>query len=459
MKKRILVVDDQANTLKVLGAILQKVGYEVFVAQDSKKAMDIFEGRRDIAAVLADLKMPGIDGLELYRMMSAIETDIPFIIMTAYGTIESAVEAMKEGVTNYLIKPLNYDVLSIVLEKAIREQKISSELAELRREVREKDYFREIIGSDGKMKEIFEIIRTAAPTDVPVLIRGETGTGKELLAKAVHSLSKRHDRPMVCINSAALTDSLLEAELFGYTKGAFTGAFSNKKGRLESANRGTLFLDEIGHMSLNLQTKLLRFLQEGSFEPVGGVETRKVDVRVIAATNHDLREEIAAGRFLSDLLYRIEVITITLPPLRKRGDDIFLLVDHFIKRLCREYGKKIDGVHPRAMDALSRFHWPGNVRELENCIARAIILSKTTHIGLDDLPERLRDPAETPWDVHDAKFRISVPDEGVSIREMERELIIQTLEKCNGNKTLAASFLGINRKTLYEKMDRYQISA
>jgi transcriptional regulator with PAS, ATPase and Fis domain len=294
---------------------------------------------------------------------------------------------------------------------------------------------------------------------VPVLIRGETGTGKELLAKAVHSLSKRHDRPMVCINSAALTDSLLEAELFGYTKGAFTGAFSNKKGRLESANRGTLFLDEIGHMSLNLQTKLLRFLQEGSFEPVGGVETRKVDVRVIAATNHDLREEIAAGRFLSDLLYRIEVITITLPPLRKRGDDIFLLVDHFIKRLCREYGKKIDGVHPRAMDALSRFHWPGNVRELENCIARAIILSKTTHIGLDDLPERLRDPAETPWDVHDAKFRISVPDEGVSIREMERELIIQTLEKCNGNKTLAASFLGINRKTLYEKMDRYQISA
>jgi DNA-binding NtrC family response regulator len=459
MKKRILVVDDQTNTLKVVGAILQKVGYDVSVAKDSKEAMNIFEGRRDISAVLADLKMPGIDGLELYRMMSAIEADIPFIIMTAYGTIESAVEAMKEGVTNYLIKPLNYDVLSIVLEKAIREKKISSELAELRREVREKDYFKEIIGSDGKMKEIFEIIRTAAPTDVPILIKGETGTGKELLAKAVHSLSKRHDRPMVCINSAALTDSLLEAELFGYTKGAFTGAFSNKKGRLESANRGTLFLDEIGHMSLNLQSKLLRFLQEGSFEPVGSVETRKVDVRVIAATNRDLREEIAAGRFLSDLLYRIEVITITLPPLRKRGDDVFLLVDHFIKRLCREYGKQIDGVHPKAMDALSSYHWPGNVRELENCIARAIILSKGTSIGLDDLPERLREPLETPQAVHDVKFRISLPDEGVSIRDMERELIMQTLEKCNWNKTLAASFLGINRKTLYEKMERYQINA
>ena len=457
MEKKILIVDDKINTLKVIGAILQDEGYEIFRAQNAREALQVFENQKDIDVVLADLKMPGVDGLELYRQMSAIEGDIPYVIMTAHGTIESAVEAMKEGVTNYLIKPLNYDELSIVLEKAIREKRISRELAELRREKREIHYFQKIVGADSKMKEIFEIIRTAAPTDVPILIRGETGTGKELLAKAIHSLSKRQDRPMVCINSAALAESLLEAELFGYVKGAFTGAIANKKGRLESANKGTLFLDEIGHMSLNLQTKLLRFLQEGSFEPVGGVENRNVDVRVITATNRDLREEISAGRFLSDLLYRIEVISITVPPLRERGDDIFLLVNHFIKQFSKEYGKEIDGIHPEAMEVMAGYPWPGNVRELENCIARAIILTKGSQIGLQDLPERIRTNGSSSSPAGRQECILALPDEGISIREMERELITKILEKCGGNKTSAANQLGISRKALYEKMERYKI--
>ena len=263
---------------------------------------------------------------------------------------------------------------------------------------------------------------------------------------------------MICINSAALTDSLLEAELFGHVKGAFTGAIANKRGRLEAAHKGTLFLDEIGHMSLNLQTKLLRFLQEGTFEPVGSEETRKVDVRVITATNRDLQKEISAGRFLGDLLYRIEVISITLPPLRERRDDIFLFLDHFIKYFGKKYEREIEGVHPEAIEALAEYDWPGNVRELENCIARAIILSKGSHIFMKDLPERIRNYDNQAQINRDKNFVFTIPDEGVSIKEMERELIEKTLKKCNGNKTLAATYLGISRKALYEKMERYKIS-
>ncbi len=457
MGAKILVVDDQANTLKVVGAILQDEGYEVFKAQNAREAVRVFRNQPGVDVVLADLKMPGVDGLELYRELKAIEAEIPFIIMTAHGTIKSAVEAMKEGVSNYLIKPLDYDELSIVLKKAISEKKISAELAELRREVREKRYFRDIVGTNPEMMEVFEVIRTAAPTDVSMLIKGETGAGKELLARAIHSLSGRLERPMVCINSAALTDSLLEAELFGHVKGAFTGATANKMGRLEYADKGTLFLDEIGAMSLNFQAKLLRFLQEGSFEPVGGVETRQVDVRVIAATNRDLHEEIAEGRFLRDLLYRLEVISITLPPLRERKEDIILLIEHFIKRFDREYGKDIRGVDDAALEALMKYPWPGNVRELENCVARAIILSKGSSIGVRDLPERIRDFTQDVQPNQNGLLDLTLPREGITICEMERELIEKTLDICNGNKTLSANCLGISRKALYAKMERYGI--
>lgn len=458
MTRRILIVDDQANTLKVVEAILKAEGYDVVKAKNAREALRAFENRRDIDVVLADLKMPEIDGLELYRRISAVEADIPYVIMTAHGSISSAVEAMKEGVTDYLIKPLNYHELSIVLEKAIHQKGMSKELAELRREVREKDYLGEIIGSDPRMTEVFNMIRTVAPTDAPVLIRGETGTGKELVAKAIHSLSARCDRTMVCVNSAALTDSLLEAELFGHVRGAFTGAITSKRGRLESAHKGTLFLDEIGHMSLRFQAKLLRFLQEGTFEPVGSDETRKVDARVIAATNKDLQKEIQEGRFLSDLLYRIEVITIGVPPLRSRRDDIPLLANHFVKLFAAKYGKKINGVQPEAMKAMARYQWPGNVRELENCIARALILAKGNRIALEDIPERVREASMEPAEDNGAgKCFLTIPGEGISIREVEHALIEKTLEICRGNKTMAADHLGISRKALYEKMERHGI--
>jgi len=457
MKRKILIVDDQVNTLRVLDDILQDEGYDVYKAGDGAKALEILETEGNFDAVLADLKMPGMDGLELYRKMSTYDRTLPFIIMTAYGTVQSAVQAMKEGVNNYLIKPLNYEELGIVLQRAIRDRDLSQELASLRQEIRERYSFQNIIGACPQMRQIFEMLRTVAPTDAPVLIQGETGTGKELIAKAIHSLSRRQGRTMVCINSAALTETLLEAELFGYVKGAFTGAGGNKKGRLEMAEGGSLFLDEVGQMSMNLQSKLLRFLEQGTFEPVGGVETRTVDVRVIAATNRNLEEEIKAGRFLSDLFYRIEVISIILPPLRERQDDMILLANHFVSQYAKQYEKSVDGIHPQAVDALIRYSWPGNVRELENCMARAVILSKGRQIEMRDLPERIVGRASPSVARRSAGSSFTLPEEGLSLKDMERELIQRTLDKCGGNKSVAAELLGISRKALYEKMSRFGI--
>ena len=457
MNRQILIVDDNANTLKVIGAILEDEGYEVLKAGCAEDALRILKERGEIDAILADLKMPGKDGLWLYHQTRRFEENIPFLIMTAHGTVESAVQAMKDGVTNYLIKPLNYEELSVVLERAITNIQISRELAHLRQKVKEGESFQNIIGISKVMRDVFETLRTVAPTDAPILIQGETGTGKELLAKAIHSLSKRQDRNMVCINSAALTETLLEAELFGYVKGAFTGAASNKKGRLESSDGGTLFLDEIAHMSLKLQSKLLRFLQDGAFEPVGSVKTRKVDVRVISASNRNLQESISEGLFLKDLFYRLEVISITMPPLRERRDDIPILVDHFIRRYAKQYGKSVKGIQSNALEALMCHPWPGNVRELENCLARGVILTKENEISLDDLPEKIRKLSSVSAPSGKQPMVGEIPEKGITIREMEKELIEKTLVKCKGNKSLAAEFLGISRKALYEKITRHGI--
>jgi transcriptional regulator with PAS, ATPase and Fis domain len=300
-------------------------------------------------------------------------------------------------------------------------------------------------------------VRTVGATDASVLIYGETGTGKELLARALHMESPRREGKMVCINSAALSESLLEAELFGYVKGAFTGAQADRKGRLEMAHKGTLFLDEIGHMSLGLQTKLLRFLQEMAFEPVGGSSSRSVDVRIIAATNLDLQAEIRAGRFLNDLLYRIEVVPLRLPALRERKDDIYLLVDHFMRQFARQYKKPITQIDPQALQVISDYHWPGNVRELKNCIARSVILSKSSSITVEDLPQKITDTSRlSAVQPDDALFQ-NLPEQGVTLRHMERALIRATLVKNKGNKSLTAKSLGISRKTLYEKIERYGI--
>jgi len=455
--KTILAVDDRVNSLKVLSAILTDEGYRVLQATSGEEALEAYNGDVNIDAVLSDFKMPGMDGLELYRRMNAVKKAPPFIIMSAYGTVKSAVQALKEGVTHYLIKPLDYEELSIVLDKTIREREISRELNSLKRLVREEDTFHGMIGDSPKMIDIFEMVRTVGPTDASVLICGETGTGKELLARSLHAESHRNGRDMVCINSAALTENLLEAELFGYVKGAFTGAADDRTGRLEMADKSTLFLDEIGHMSLRLQTKLLRFLQEKTFEPVGGATSKQVDVRIIAATNLDLRREIERGRFLGDLLYRIEVINIQVPPLRDRREDIYAMVQHFIKRYARQYKKPITGIEPDAMEVLARYQWPGNIRELKNYVARGVILSKKEKLATVDLPGALLQGMDHSPLTGNKEADGETVGKGPTIRDMERDLIRTTLEKCNGNKSRTAHSLGISRKTLYEKLTRYKI--
>lgn len=443
--KKILAVDDRKNSLKVLAAILSDEGYEVLRATSGEEALKIYKSKVVIDAILSDFKMPEMDGLELFKKMNAIKPAPPFIVMSAYGTVKSAVQALKEGVTHYLIKPLDYDELCLVLEKAIREREGAKELANLRRQVQEETSCHGIIGTSKVMSDIFEMVRTVGKTDASVMICGETGTGKELLARAVHLESHRRKAEMICINSAALTENLLEAELFGYAKGAFTGAETDRKGRLELADQSTLFLDEIGHMSLRLQVKLLRFLEDKTFEPVGSTESRKVDVRIIAATNLDLQTEIKKERFLSDLLYRIEVIKIQAPPLRERQDDIHLLAHYYTKKYANQYGKEIKAIEPDAMKVLQQYKWPGNVRELKNYIERGVILSKKPALCVSDLPETIRKTENVCGEVW-------------NLKKTEKELILKTLKNFEGNKSLTARHLGISRKTLYKKLADFDIS-
>lgn len=450
------MVDDQKNTAKVLTAILTDEGYRVLCAGTGQEALALLGANTDIALVLSDLKMPGMDGIELNRRMQEMEDPPPFVIMTAYGTVKSAVQAMKEGVANYLMKPLDFEELAVVVERVIRESEMSRRLSSLESGLAGDRDFHGIIGCSGRMQEIFDMVRTVGATDASVMIYGETGTGKELLARALHNESERREANLVCINSAALTETLLEAELFGYVKGAFTGAGTRKKGRLEIADGGTLFLDEIGHMSLRLQSKLLRFLQERKLEPVGGVESKQVDVRIIAATNLDLKKLISEGGFLRDLLYRIEVIAIRLPPLRERKEDIPLLTERFVRLYAEQYGKRVEGVAPEAMDFLITQPWHGNVRELKNSIARAVIMCKGNSLKLSDLADG--EPTGEGAAGPDAPSLLGeLPPEGVTIKDMEAELIKRTLDKCDGNKSLAARRLGISRKSLYEKLGRYSI--
>lgn len=458
VNKTILIVDDKKNTLRVLSAILADEGYTTLTASGSQQALDLIAGEERIDAILSDLKMPGMDGLELFYHLKNNKSHIPFILMTAHGSIQSAVEAMKNGIANYLIKPLNYEELSIVLERAIREKHISTELDDLRREMRDKYASKNIIGNHPTMLRVFEMIDTIAPTTAPVLISGETGTGKELLAKAIHAASRRHNRPLVSINAAALPNELLAGELFGVAKGALANPLTAVKGRLEVADGGTLFVDEIGEMSLSLQNTFLRFLEEGVYSPVGGTSKRQADLRIIAATSKNLDEEALAQRFLGDLLYRLEVFAITLPPLRQRGDDLLLLINRFIDKFSLEYGKPIRGAHPEMLEILARYPWPGNVRELENCMARCVIVAKEDIIRPQDLPTKiLQHQAESPMP-GDRRGLLQLPEGGISLKEMEAQLIEKTLQYCKGNKTQTAKMLGLSRKTLYEKIALHRLS-
>ena len=445
MNYHILVVDDEKNIREGLGKVLELDGYKVSLAADGQAAAELL-GRGDIDLVITDLKMPKLSGEELLRRTSSEHPNLPVIILTGHGTIENAVQAMKEGAYDYLTKPVNMDRLSLLVQRALSNRELMREYRILQEELHKRHQFSNIIGKSESMKRIFEVVRQVSPSKASVLITGESGSGKEMIADAVHYNSPRKDKPLIKVHCAALSESLLESELFGHERGAFTGAVARKRGRFELAHMGTIFLDEIGDISQSVQIKLLRVLQDKQFERVGGEETIEADVRIIAATNRDLKEAIAQGTFREDLFYRLNVVNIHIPPLRERREDIPLLVAVFLKEFALENDRKIEALEPKARMILYNYSWPGNVRELRNCIESSVVMSKSSIITVDDLPPHIRGDSEANV------IRLST---GMSLADAEKEIIRSTVAAQKGNKSRAAEVLGIGRKTLHRKLQEY----
>jgi DNA-binding NtrC family response regulator len=442
---RILIVDDEANARAALSEILRDEGYSTETAADGFKALGkLEEFSPDV--VLTDLKMPGLDGIAFMEKAKSAAPGTVFVVMTAFGTIHSAVSAVKKGAENYLTKPLEYEALSAVVERAMEKARLFHETRELRDRLRERNVFGHIISDDPKTRAVLDLVAQVGPAKASVLVTGESGTGKELIAEAIHAASPRAKMPFVRLHCAALAESLLESELFGHERGAFTGAVARREGRFKQADGGTLFLDEIGEISQGTQVKLLRFLQERTFERVGGNETLKVDVRVIAATNRDLAAEIRAGRFREDLFYRLNVVAVELPPLRERPGDIAPLASFFLAKYAVENGKQITGLSGETVKLLSAHAWPGNVRELENVIERAIVLCESGVIEPRHLPSSVvpREEREGP-----------PPIPGSSIAELERFAILKTLEACGGSTSKAAMILGVSTRKIQYKLHQY----
>jgi len=391
----ILIVDDERNTREGLQRALHD-RYDVLLAEDSQKAVEALEST-PVDVMLTDLRMPGVDGMGLLRRALSLTSPPVCIMMTAYGSIENAVQAMQVGAYHYITKPVNLDELELVIQRALNCRRVEAENVNLREQLEQKYGLENIIGESGSMRQVFETIQQVAPSRATVLISGATGTGKELIAKAIHNLSPRKNGPFIAVHAAALPTSLLESELFGHEKGAFTGAVERRTGRFEMADGGTLFLDEVGELEQQMQVKLLRVLEERAFERVGGNKTLQVDVRLVAATNKDLKKLVSEGKFRDDLFYRLSVVTVDLPPLRERRDDIPLLVKSFLDEFSRENGKQVRELTPEAMNLLLSYDWPGNVRELRNAIERAVILATASMVGVSDLPSQVRaaSPAST----------------------------------------------------------------
>jgi DNA-binding NtrC family response regulator len=440
----VLVVDDEANARTALAELLRDEGYRVETAADGFKALGkIEEGGPDI--VLTDLKMPGMDGLELMRKLRALDADAVVVVMTAFAAIDTAVTAMKEGAADYLTKPVNMTELSLVLAREMDRRRLRQEAGSLRARLAERYSFENIVGSAPAMQEIFKTVAQVAGARASVLVTGESGTGKELIAAAIHQRSPRAKGPFVKLHCAALAETLLESELFGHERGAFTGAVGRRDGRFAQAHGGTLFLDEIGEISPAVQVKLLRFLQEHEFERVGGNDTVRVDVRVIAATNRDLQSEVARGRFREDLYYRLNVINVEMPALRERASDVPLLAMYFLRKYAAENGKTIEGFTDEALARLRAYRWPGNVRELENIVERAVVMSGGERIGIAELPPQLA-PAPTP-------AGIQIP--GSTLDEVERYAITKALEATGGSTSKAAEMLGISVRKIQYKLHEY----
>ena len=454
-KGRILIVDDEPLTRKSLYEILKKRGFDVSGAASGEEALSVLiKEKPDI--VITDFKMHGISGIGLLKEIKKIDSGIAVILITGYGSIDSAVEAMKEGAFDYITKPILDDEIMIVIERIFEQKRVLEENRLLKKQLvgTKRARFYDLIGHNQRMQSIYNLIETIAPTNASVLIQGESGTGKRLIAQAIHKSDVyRKDKPFIEVSCGALPENLLESELFGHVKGAFTSAIKDRQGRFEAAEGGVIFLDEIDAFSPKLQVKLLRVLQEGEFERVGDTHTIRVEVRVIAATNQDLKEIIKNGSFREDLYYRLNVIPINVPPLRERKDDLPLLVEHFLKKCSKKSKKDVVDISGDAMDALAAYDWPGNVRELENVIERAVILSKGKSIERNDLPENILDTLSLPDVAGRKKGKHRTLKE--ALRDSEREIIKNTLEACSGNRKKVAGILGINRTTLYNKMREY----
>jgi len=442
---RILVVDDEVNARTALAELLRDEGFDVETAADAFKALGKYEAFAP-HIVITDLKMPGMDGIELVQKLRAMEDPPAVIVMTAFGAVASAVDAMRAGAAEYLTKPINFDELLVVVDKVMEHIELRRETRQLRARLRDRVAPNNIIGNAPPMQRVFEIIDQVAPSKATVMITGESGSGKELVANAIHQRSPRASGPFVKLHCAALAETLLESELFGHERGAFTGAAARKDGRFSLADGGTLFLDEIGEISPSVQVKLLRFLQEHEFERVGGTQTIRVDVRVIAATNRNLVDDVKAGRFREDLFYRLNVVTLDMPPLRDRKTDVPTLGKFFLDRYARENNKQIEGFAPQTLELLMSYDWPGNVRELENAIERAVVLTTGKNVEPRHLPPNVR-PTTSPTGMP--------PIPGSTLAELEKYAILETLKLTGGSTSKAAEILGISVRTIQYRLHDY----
>ncbi len=447
-QKTVLIIDDDDSLRRVMEYTLDEAGFRVLTATDGTAGLKLFAEEQP-PVVLTDIQMPGISGYEVLHSIRSSHPDVRVIIVTAFGTVEQAVDAMKDGAFDYLTKPFSRDELSLVVSRAFSFLDLQAENLRLKQELSDKVDFEHLVGISDAMQGVFERVRRVAVSDAAILIGGESGTGKELIARAIHYGSGRRDKPFVPVNCAAIPAELLESELFGHVKGSFTGAVKDRMGKFEQADGGTLFLDEIGEMSPLLQPKLLRVLQEMEIEPVGSGQTRKIDVRIVSASNKNLEEEIKTGAFREDLYYRLSVIPVHLPPLRERKQDIPVLVQHFLDTHAQETRLEMSTA---AMERMMTYQWPGNVRELQNVIEQVVILRHGEMIEESDLPSKV-----TEMVVSRTSQILNLPDEGFSLNELEKEAVLQALQRCNWNQTKAAAFLRVPRHTLVYRMEKYAI--